>query len=880
MAFEYAYDARGLVDERELSTDEASTFTDYTHDELGRLTESVTGDYVATYGWDAASNLVFEAVSEDLSTSKKNDGYTVTRSVNAINQLTSSVMDPSVMPASKTETTAYSYDARGNRAQALTTTTSGNKTKTVSDVVYTYDGRDLVSSVAGGDTDIEYNRDGVGRALEVTEDGGTRTRLYDGLAIVRDGDTTLTRGPAGAVLFEATSVTSGKGKKATTSIQTLDVLSDLLGSAVSTATDGVISADLALFGDFGDLLTDTSLDTVTGFTGQVDTAGLLEFASRSYDIGSRVWVQDDRYRGTVARASSLNRYAYVEGAPETYVDVLGFFRAAAALRAQQLAVLNAQLQSALGSLDSLYGFAIQNGQGMSADDMMRAYNNLAAGLDPAVKGVLDPIVGKLATGVKTFHLRQAIATMKQKLAENAYEKEKARAVAEFRAQMDLQIEALYAQAPGGNPNTVHEDRGFVGNRLEALKGYVGTAKDIVVDLAVTAIDFNIIMLNPELAVLTGSLDRSNQQIDAFQAGIEENGWGDTLNMTLNPVYHLIDAGASTIDSFNTGDFHGVGEGVLHTQMAFLETALVVVPGAGLVVSGGVKVAALATRATSAATTSLTKLTTKIAATSRAAGLASDAGSIQLSGGAARTAELARVASAARALEAARLAEVARAAQVARTAQQFVGGRLAAEIELATSRLGPLTYSPKIASQLAPRGWTAELVAETVSHPSATYRVWDYTMGSKLPATAFAEPGGGLCRRERPDGSNRASQRSGCCELEARLERSEVSAMTGASSEQRALIEVLLTLGVPFAWRSEGLLLIGRPSIAAVLEELASRGIEVLGLEGFELVGDQVQPRLDLIFDSSIARSERNPLRVVRDWPSTIWVDIAVRLPAR
>ena len=288
LSFEYAYDARGLVDERELSTDEATTLTDYTHDALGRLTQSVTGDHVASYGWDAASNMVFESVSEDLSTNKKNDGYTVTRSVNAINQLTLSVMDPAVMPASKTETTAYSYDARGNRAQALTTTKSGNKTHTVGDIQYTYDGRDLVSSVAGGDTDVAYGRDGIGRALEVSEDGTDRTRLYDGLSVVRDGDTQLTRGPGGAVLFEATSVTSGKGKKATTSIQTLDVLSDLLGSAVSTATDGVISADLALFGDFGDLLTDTSLDTVTGFTGQVDTAGLLEFASRSYDIGSRV----------------------------------------------------------------------------------------------------------------------------------------------------------------------------------------------------------------------------------------------------------------------------------------------------------------------------------------------------------------------------------------------------------------------------------------------------------------------------------------------------------------------------------------------------------------------------------------------------------------
>ncbi len=36
----------------------------------------------------------------------------------------------------------------------------------------------------------------------------------------------------------------------------VDVLTDVLGSAVATASDGVISADLQLFGDFGDVLTD------------------------------------------------------------------------------------------------------------------------------------------------------------------------------------------------------------------------------------------------------------------------------------------------------------------------------------------------------------------------------------------------------------------------------------------------------------------------------------------------------------------------------------------------------------------------------------------------------------------------------------------------
>jgi RHS repeat-associated protein len=87
-------------------------------------------------------------------------------------------------------------------------------------------------------------------------------------------------------------------------------------------------------------------DTVTGFTGQVDTSGLLEFASRTYDPASSTWLQDDAYRGTAVRASSMNRYAYVEGAPETFVDALGFHRAAAALQQQRRAAAPAAGQAA------------------------------------------------------------------------------------------------------------------------------------------------------------------------------------------------------------------------------------------------------------------------------------------------------------------------------------------------------------------------------------------------------------------------------------------------------------------------------------------------------------------------------------------------------
>ncbi len=124
------------------------------------------------------------------------------------------------------------------------------------------------------------------------------------------------------------------------------------------------------------------------------------------------------------------------------------------------------------------------------------------------------------------------------------------------------------------------------------------------------------------------------------AGVEENGWGDQLNMTLDPVYHLIDAGAATLDARNRGDFYQVGQGVVHVQVAVIETALIVAPGAGLAISGGVKIAALASR------TATTITAARTVAASRAAGLATDAGAVQLPGRAAAATldDLARIGS--------------------------------------------------------------------------------------------------------------------------------------------------------------------------------------------------------------------------------------------
>jgi len=51
----------------------------------------------------------------------------------------------------------------------------------------------------------------------------------------------------------------------------------------------------------------------------------------------------------------MNRYAYVEGAPESFVDVLGFFRAAAAIQAQKLAAAQAAYDAVMKAYNAVVG---------------------------------------------------------------------------------------------------------------------------------------------------------------------------------------------------------------------------------------------------------------------------------------------------------------------------------------------------------------------------------------------------------------------------------------------------------------------------------------------------------------------------------------------
>jgi hypothetical protein len=115
---------------------------------------------------------------------------------------------------------------------------TGNATHVLGKVSNVFDSMDLLASTtdagsnlssAKDDSTTAWVRDGAGRALSVGVNGATRQRTYDGLAVVADGSTALTRDPSGGVLTEATTKTVLQGKTATTTTSSVDVLTDALG---------------------------------------------------------------------------------------------------------------------------------------------------------------------------------------------------------------------------------------------------------------------------------------------------------------------------------------------------------------------------------------------------------------------------------------------------------------------------------------------------------------------------------------------------------------------------------------------------------------------------------------------------------------------------
>jgi hypothetical protein len=74
------------------------------------------------------------------------------------------------------------------------------------------------------------------------------------------------------------------------------------------------------------------------------------------------------------------------------------------------------------------------------------------------------------------------------------------------------------------------------------------------------------------------------------------------------------------------------------------------------------------------------------------------------------------------------------------------------------------------------------------------------------------------------------------------------------------------------------LLISRRGVDAVLADLEERSARILGLEGFELAGEKIHPRIDLIFDADRLPGFPSPRDFIAMWPDNVWIDVTATLP--
>ena len=94
------------------------------------------------YGWDAASNLVFESHTDDLSTAQPHDRFVVVRQVDAANELVRSVKKETWNGYQYDEVSTFTYDGRGNRVSETTKVGNPWWSQVIYQADFTYDGRD------------------------------------------------------------------------------------------------------------------------------------------------------------------------------------------------------------------------------------------------------------------------------------------------------------------------------------------------------------------------------------------------------------------------------------------------------------------------------------------------------------------------------------------------------------------------------------------------------------------------------------------------------------------------------------------------------------------------------------------------------------------
>ncbi|WP_432075725.1 DNRLRE domain-containing protein [Streptomyces wuyuanensis] len=366
----FQYDEEGRLAGR---SDAAGTAS-FGYDTAGRLStaaDPLTGAS-RTYGYDTASRLktvthgttgATRTLTYDLldrlktDTLKAPDGATTTASTgytyDAASRLTAKTTTGTAGAGAQTyaydragrltswtapdsTTTAYTWDAAGNRTAAGATTATydeRNRLLTAGDVTYTYAARGTRtgSSTTGGATTaaafdahgrmasadgVAYSYDGLGRLVK----RGTDTLTYADRSNnpVAAGGSLISRDPAGTPLAAAAS--DGTGAAA--------VLTDQHGDVTATFAPGTGTLNgSSSYAPFGQVTATTGTTGPLGYQGEYtdpDT-GQVNMHARWYDPANGGFTSRDSWTLNPVPSVAANRYTYGNGSPLLNTDPSGHF---------------------------------------------------------------------------------------------------------------------------------------------------------------------------------------------------------------------------------------------------------------------------------------------------------------------------------------------------------------------------------------------------------------------------------------------------------------------------------------------------------------------------------------------------------------------------
>ncbi|MFJ3582348.1 LamG-like jellyroll fold domain-containing protein [Streptomyces sp. NPDC090127] len=386
----YAYDADG----RMTSRTDAAGVTAFSYDQAGRLdttTDPLTGtqvrsDYDAagrptlqefarptgggqyavgakrSYAYDGLGRLAKDAVTRtDTGVEVESMAYEYDQADLLVKKTTAGTAgageytyayDKSgrmISMAAGGTTTPYEWDKSGNltrKGDITATYDSRNRLETWGAQTFAYSARGTAKSVTEGGVTRQIGSD----AFERTVTNGTSTFTYDSLDrvmthngasfaydggsnnLVKDGTTTYSRNPGGALLASATSGTAGSARLAVADRHT-DLVAGL-------TPDGTSVASSRAYDPFGKVTASSGGNPALGYqSGWTDSStGEVNMASRWYQPGIGSFTSRDTWQLNPNPSVQSNRYTYANASPLNGTDPSGHFVWFLAIPAWKVAV--------------------------------------------------------------------------------------------------------------------------------------------------------------------------------------------------------------------------------------------------------------------------------------------------------------------------------------------------------------------------------------------------------------------------------------------------------------------------------------------------------------------------------------------------------------